>query len=124
VTKVASPGGETVQEYTAEEVRQLEFASSTWAAIREGLTLVVSSPGGTAYSTFVGSRVPIAGKSGTAEDIVFQDHVFFVGYAPRETPQAVVIVALEEGESGSREAGPIVRSVLESYVSSGAVRQP
>jgi penicillin-binding protein 2 len=124
VTKVASPGGETVQEYTAEEVRQLEFASSTWAAIREGLTLVVSSPGGTAYSTFVGSRVPIAGKSGTAEDIVFQDHVFFVGYAPRETPQALVIVALEEGESGSREAGPIVRSVLESYVSSGAVRQP
>ncbi len=123
VTKIASPAGETVEEFSAEEVRRLEFASSTWAAIREGLTLVVASPGGTAYNTFVGSRVPIAGKSGTAEDIVFQDHVFFVGYAPREAPQAVVIVALEEGESGSREAGPIVRSILESYATSGGVRQ-
>jgi penicillin-binding protein 2 len=124
VSRISSPSGETDQEFTAEEVRTLDFAGSTWAAIREGLTLVVSSPGGTAYNTFAGSRVPIAGKSGTAEDIVFQDHVFFVGYAPREAPQAVVIVALEEGESGSREAGPIVRNILETYAAGRTVRQP
>jgi penicillin-binding protein 2 len=124
VSRITTPDGSTVQQFEAEHVRTLEFSSSTWAAIREGLTLVVANPGGTAYSTFVGSRVPIAGKSGTAEDIVFQDHVFFVGYAPREAPQAVTIVALEEGQSGSREAGPIVRRILETYAAGvSAVRQ-
>lgn len=119
VSKIVGGDSSTDKEFTAETVRQLDFASSTWATIKEGLTLVVASPNGTAYSTFVGSSVPIAGKSGTAEDIVFQQHVFFVGYAPREAPSAVAIVALEEGESGSREAGPIVRRLLETAATAG-----
>ncbi|KPJ48440.1 MAG: hypothetical protein AMJ38_05335 [Dehalococcoidia bacterium DG_22] len=75
--------------------------------------------GGTAYSTFLGSSVAAAGKSGTAEDIIFQDHVFFVAYAPRDDPAIVVLVALDEGQSGSLEAGPMVRRVLEAYLASG-----
>ena len=88
-------------------------------AIRQGLTLVIADPGGTAYGSFLGSSVAAAGKSGTAEDIIFQDHVFFVAYAPRDDPAIVVLLALDEGKSGSLEAGPMVRRVLEAYLTGG-----
>lgn len=116
VQRLATPEKATAQEFAAKEVRALPVSEATLAAIRHGLTLVVASPGGTAYTTFLGSPLAAAGKSGTAEDIIFQDHVFFVGYAPREAPRAVALVALEEGKSGSQEAGPIVRRLLEAYL--------
>ncbi len=119
VQRIASPDGVVSQEFTAAEINPLPVSQATLEAIREGLTLVIADPGGTAYSTFLGSSVAAAGKSGTAEDIIFQDHVFFVAYAPRYDPAIVVLVALDEGQSGSLEAGPMVRRVLEAYLAGG-----
>ncbi|MFQ5878653.1 MAG: penicillin-binding protein 2 [Dehalococcoidia bacterium] len=119
VGRVDSPEKAVAQEFQAKEVRRLPISKETLAAIRQGLTLVVASDGGTAYNTFRGSAVRAAGKSGTAEDIVFQDHVFFVAYAPSDAPQVVALVALEEGRSGSLEAGPMVRRLLEVYLLGG-----
>jgi penicillin-binding protein 2 len=119
VQRIASPEGVVSQEFTAAEINPLPASQATLEAIRAGLTLVVADPGGTAYSTFLGSSVAAAGKSGTAEDIVFQDHVFFVAYAPRDDPAIVTLVALDEGHSGSLEAGPMVRRVLEAYLAGG-----
>ncbi len=116
VQRLASADGTTVQEFAAEEINTLPVSQATLDAIHEGLTLVIASPGGTSYGTFLGSSVAAAGKSGTAEDIIFQDHVFFVAYAPRDDPSIVALVALDEGQSGSLEAGPMVRRVLESYL--------
>jgi penicillin-binding protein 2 len=66
--------------------------------------------------------VDAAGKSGTAEDIGFgSDHVFFVAYANRGEPTALALAALETGESGSREAAPMVRRILEAYIGGALV---
>lgn len=119
VQRIASADGVVSQDFTAAEINPLPASQATLQAIRDGLTLVIADPGGTAYSTFLGSSVAAAGKSGTAEDIIFQDHVFFVAYAPRDYPTIVVLVALDEGQSGSLEAGPMVRRVLEAYLTGG-----
>jgi penicillin-binding protein 2 len=119
VQRIASADGVVSQEFAVAEINPLPASQATLQAIRDGLTLVIADPGGTAYSTFLGSSVAAAGKSGTAEDIVFQDHVFFVAYAPRDNPAIVVLVALDEGQSGSLEAGPMVRHVLEAHLAGG-----
>jgi penicillin-binding protein 2 len=119
VQSITTADGTVSQEFTATEINPLPASQATLQAIRDGLTLVIADPGGTAYSTFLGSSVAAAGKSGTAEDIMFQDHIFFVAYAPRDDPAMVVLVALDEGHSGSLEAGPMVRHVLEAYLTGG-----
>ena len=114
---VAADG--SAQEFEAKELGRLPVSEATLAAIRQGLTLVIASPDGTSYQAFLGSSVAAAGKSGTAEDVALQQHVFFVAYAPRDDARIVALVALDEGQSGSLEAAPMVRRVLESYLAGG-----
>ncbi len=120
VKSIAEPGGAVSQEFQAEQINPLPASVGTLDTIREGLTLVTHSAGGTSYQVFAGSSVDAAGKSGTAEDLSFgANHVFFVAYADRSAPSIVALVALETGESGSREAGPMVRRILEAYLAGG-----
>ncbi len=111
---VAADG--SAQEFSAKDLGRLPVSDATLGAIRQGLTLVIASPGGTSYQAFLGSSVAAAGKSGTAEDVGLQQHVFFVAYAPRDDARIVALVALDEGQSGSLEAAPMVRRVLETYL--------
>ena len=120
VKKMALPGGAATQEFTAEEVHPLPVSPGNLDFIRQGLTAVIQSTAGTSYGAWVGTSVDAAGKSGTAEDISFgANHVFFVAYANRGAPGIVALAALETGESGSREAGPMVRHILETYLAGG-----
>jgi len=118
IKKLVTPNGPT-KEFTADVIRHLPISDTTLATVREGLRRVVQDPGGTSYQVFVGARVDAAGKSGTAEDLAFgADHVFFVAFANRSNPSILALISLEEGKSGSAEAGPRVRQILETFVSS------
>jgi len=120
IKKIAEPGGAAAQEFRAEDVHPLPVSPSNLDFIRQGLAAVIHSTGGTSYGAWAGSTVDAAGKSGTAEDIGFgANHVFFVAYANRSNPTILALAALETGESGSREAGPMVRKVLETYLAGG-----
>ena len=115
VKSIADAGTAAVQEFTAEEIGPLPISAATLAEIRSGLTLVIQNPGGTSYSVFASTTLDVAGKSGTAEDLAFgANHVFFVAYANRSAPSALALVALEEGELSSTEAGPKARQALEA----------
>ena len=115
VRSIAEAGGAAAQEFTAEEIDPLPLSAATLAEIRNGLTLVIQNPGGTSYSVFASSPLDVAGKSGTAEDLAFgANHVFFVAYANRSAPSVLTLVALEEGELSSTEAGPKARQTLEA----------
>ena len=85
-------------------------------AIHEHLTnglKLVTGPSGTANYAFSNAGYTyFAGKSGTAEDTNEQQHVLFVAYAPADAPAAVAAVVLEDGESGSIEAGPMARDMV------------
>jgi penicillin-binding protein 2 len=105
-----------VQSFASKELGKLPVSPATLNVIRDGTRMVAQDPRGTAYSVFAGSRIDPAGKSGTAEDQGVQSHALFAAYAPRTNTRGVAVVVLDEGESGSLEAGPITRRILEAWV--------
>ncbi len=83
--------------------------------VRSALTGVVGGRG-TAAGAFAGfpiSRIPVAGKTGTAEVQGKQPCAWFACYAPANDPQYVVVVMVEEGGHGGLVAAPIARHILE-----------
>lgn len=82
------------------------------AHLQRGLELV-TGPAGTAAAAFaLAGYTDFAGKSGTAEDANAQSHALFVAMTPAKAPRAIAVVVLDDGKSGSIEAGPIARDIL------------
>jgi penicillin-binding protein 2 len=101
-----------VEGATAEPRGEIPLSAEQFAALQQGLQMV-TSPGGTANYAFSGAGYPdFAGKSGTAEDTGLQQHVLFVTYSPAAAPRALAAVILDDGQSGSLEAGPIARDLV------------
>ena len=88
-------------------------------------------PRGTAAKVGATAAYRIAGKSGTAQVVAIKqgakydrtkiderhrDHALFIAFAPAEQPQIVVAVMVENGESGSGVAAPIVKQVLDAWL--------
>ncbi len=83
--------------------------------VRRSLESVVMDPGGTGSR----SRVPpfrVGGKTGTAQNPHGEDHAWFVGYAPAEDPEIVVVVMLEEAGHGGAVAAPVAQRVLDRFL--------
>ena len=59
-----------------------------------------------------GRRIPIAGKTGTAEVATGDPHSWFIGYAPANAPRVAVAVMIEHGGPGALAAGPVGVAVL------------
>lgn len=87
--------------------------------VRGGLCAVVAEQGGTAEHIFRHSpllNIGVCGKTGTAQatgDV--PPHAWFIGYAPRDEPEIVVLVLIENAGEGSAIAAPIVREIMEYY---------
>jgi penicillin-binding protein 2 len=114
--RVVSPTGEVVEELGRDVIGGLGLDPDTIAAMQRGLRAVVMEPGGTAVGAFSGfplQQVPVAGKTGTAEQKPKVPYAWFVGYAPADDPRYVVVVSVEEGGGGSQTAAPIVRNIFE-----------
>lgn len=96
----------------AEPRGDIPLSDAQWSHLMQGLQLV-TGPGGTAAAAFANAGYTnFAGKSGTAEDSGEQQHVLFVALAPASAPAALAAVVLDEGESGSDEAGPMARDIV------------
>ncbi len=103
---------------------------SNFDAVREGMIAVVNGPTGTARTMGIGFPYVIAGKSGTAErysrtnevwqhiaQVAIERHqVLFEAFTPADSPRIAVIVALEAGHGGGRDAAPIVRKMMDAWV--------
>ena len=90
----------------------LPLTDQQWAHLDLGLRLVTGE-GGTARSAFaLAGYTNFSGKSGTAEDANEQQHGLFVAMGPAAAPRAVAAVVLDDGDSGSIEAGPIARDLV------------
>ncbi len=104
------------------------------AAVREGLWMAVNTPMGTATRRGKIEGKDVSGKTGTAQVIsndnkaaakaaalaagrnpaVFDDHGWFVFFAPRDTPEVAGVVFTEHSEHGYLSA-PIAKHVMETY---------
>ena len=120
VHSLRTADGEIVQRYSATPIGVLPVSAQTLQFLRDATRAVITS--GTGRAPFAGSRLAAAGKSGTAEDLGEQTHALFVAYANVPDPRVIVTAVLDEGESGAREAGPIVRDLLERTLFGGLVQ--
>lgn len=99
----------------------------------KGMTMVTSTPTGTAYAVFKDAPYTSAGKTGTAQvaglrqdetyapklDTVqkkLRDHALFVAFAPVEDPKIVVAVVAEHAGFGAHSAAPVARQMLDQYL--------
>jgi penicillin-binding protein 2 len=112
--QVKSPGGKTVRTVKPEKVGRIPLSRRTTLALRDALTRVTTD--GTAAYSFQGfplDRIPVAGKTGTADITGKQPFSWFAAMAPANNPKYVVVVMVEQGGHGSTTAAPIVRRIFE-----------
>lgn len=108
------------EKITQPEVRgKLPISAATLASLREALRKVTTE--GTADFVFKGSKISVAGKTGTAQVGGPKDnpHTWFAAYAPAESPKIAVVVFVEHGREGSYTSAPIVRKIIEGYFALG-----
>jgi penicillin-binding protein A len=74
---------------------------------------VTSTPQGTAYYAFQDEKLPIAAKTGSAENENPDAHAWFVGFAPPEHASLLVLVMVEGGQHGGTVAAPVARSLID-----------
>ncbi len=72
---------------------------------------------GTAPHRFAGLSIPVAGKTGTAENggPDTEPHSWFAAYAPAGDPEIAIVVLAENAGEGSTVAAPLTRQVVEAY---------
>ena len=102
-----------------------------WEYAQRGMEMVLHNPRGTAKKVGDTAVYRIAGKSGTAQVVGIRqgekydsgklnerhrDHALFVAFAPAENPQIAVAVMVENGESGSGVAAPVVKQVMDAWL--------
>lgn len=113
VGKILSSKGELLKQAPIEETGHIDISPETLKLVRDGLR-GVSEAGGTGAGVFANFPVPVAGKTGTAENPHGDDHGWFVAYGPFDDPRITVAVIIEQGGYGSTAAGPIARKILET----------
>ena len=106
-------------------------SEADWLAAKRGMYGVIHSVGGTGRKAFVGASYEAAGKSGTAQVFSLKegqkydasnlkkylhDHAWFIAYAPYKNPKMVVSVILENAGGGGSNAAPVVRKIMDYYL--------
>ncbi len=105
-----------------------------WRNIVDAMHDVMQGPRGTARAVGIGAPYEMAGKSGTAQVVSIaqdqeydeteleerqRDHALFIAFAPLDEPRIAVALIVENGESGSRVAAPIAKTVIDAWLGYG-----
>lgn len=102
-----------------------DISDDAYTAYNEGMKLVTSKYGGTAYSTFANYPISVAGKTGTAQHgRGGSENGSFVCYAPADAPQPEIAIAIygEKAAHGSSLA-KIAKSMLDVQFAVGDVAE-
>ena len=112
---VLSP--ELIADQTPQPVDSLKLSPTTLSAILDGMRRVTSTPSGTAYYAFRDEKLPIAAKTGSAENENPDAHAWFVGFTPPDKPSLLVLVMIEGGQHGGTVAAPVARTLIDTAYS-------
>lgn len=134
VDRITTRDGRLVSDFEPQVVRDLEIDPTHLAYIRDGLFRAVNdeergTAGGAAFEGATLDGGAVAGKTGTAQvrsleagyarrDLKrfrHRDHAWFAGYAPADSPRLVVVVFLEHGGSGGKDAAPVAGEIIRGY---------
>jgi penicillin-binding protein 2 len=127
VDKIASPDGKTVKPVEPQVLSNTTFDDQYWNVVDQGMRMV-TQPGGTAYTPFIGASYTVAAKTGTSQqDIYIQtspgkwglynqiENATFIGYAPADHPKLAVAVIVPEGGYANEAAAFIGRAAFDIY---------
>ncbi len=110
MNKIVDADGKTVKKYKADyEDISDTLTSSQWDAFHSGMREVVST-----MDRFQGFDIPVAGKTGTAQQTGHANHGLFVGYAPYDDPEITIAVRIANAYS-SHNAATAARNVISYY---------
>lgn len=127
VRSIETSDGTIVQEFPPRVRRMISMDPQHLAWIKEGLRGVVVEREGTAHAESLG--VDMSGKTGTAQvthvtprgvdsDRVWyfnRDHAWFAGYAPSSDPEIAIVVMIEHGGGGGKNAVPVASRVVAEW---------
>jgi penicillin-binding protein 2 len=128
VRSIETSDGTVVQEFPPRVRRMIDSDPEHMNLVKRALTGVVADRDGTAHAERI-EGVDMAGKTGTAQvshvtprgvdpDKVWyfnRDHAWFAGYAPARSPEIAIIVLVEHGGGGGKNAVPIGMRVVEDW---------
>jgi penicillin-binding protein 2 len=104
---------------TPDPMEETNIKPEVLKMVHDALCTVISEQGGTAEHIFRRSPlldIGVCGKTGTAQatgDV--PPHAWFAAYGPRDEPEVVVVVMVENAGEGSAIAAPLVRTIMEYY---------
>ncbi len=90
--------------------------------VREGMIEVFEGSHGTARAFKIDS-IPMAGKTGTADNPHGKPHSNFIAYAPLASPKIAICVIVENAGFGSTWAAPIATLMIEKYLTRNVKRK-
>ncbi|MGN0306758.1 MAG: penicillin-binding transpeptidase domain-containing protein [Lachnospiraceae bacterium] len=110
IDKVTDSNDNLLKDFTPNVRNRVEFASSTWQAIREGMRQVVQK-----RSDYSNLGVEVAGKTGTAEESRKRaNHALFVSFAPYNDPEITITTRIANGYT-SNYAANLTRDIYQYY---------
>jgi penicillin-binding protein 2 len=128
VRSIETSDGTVVQDFPPRVRRLIEPDQQQLAMVKTALEGVVTDKDGTAYKERT-AGVDLAGKTGTAQvshvtprgvdpgKIWYfnRDHAWFSGYAPSRSPEIAIVVLVEHGGGGGKNAVPIAMRVVRDW---------
>lgn len=126
VDQVIDKQNEILYQAKVEVLDEVIIEKEALDATREGMRQVTDEAGGTAYAYFhkynyqtyqTEAFLPfeIAGKTGTAQEYGWNNHGWFISYAPYEDPEIAVVVLIEQGMAGGSTGAPVALAVYKEY---------
>lgn len=109
--KVEDSEGNVVKTYEPTVKNTVDVLNGMqWNSIHEGMRMVAEG-----LSCFKDFRVPVAGKTGTAQQVINRaNHALFVGFAPYENPRISIATRIAFGYT-SHNAADVSRDILSYY---------
>jgi penicillin-binding protein 2 len=130
VASVNAPDGTTLEEFGPQVKRRIALSPEHLKLIHAALYNAVNREGGTAFDAKnLEGPIAVAGKTGTAQVeqhtrdkndekrswYVYRSHAWFAGWAPAEAPELAVVVMVEHGGGGGKNAAPIAITALQEH---------
>ncbi|MGB8980594.1 MAG: penicillin-binding transpeptidase domain-containing protein [Anaerolineales bacterium] len=119
VERIEPVEGEPITVFKPDARGTLPLQPFRLQAIQEAMKWVVADPRGTANFRLRGLRIPVAGKTGTAESGSGLPHAWFAGYTMASESSGLsdiaIAVILENQGEGSDWAAPVFKRIVESY---------
>lgn len=91
--------------------------------LRRAMRGVVENPQGTAYWTRI-PWLPVAGKTGTAQNPHGDHHSWYTAYAPADHPEIALAILVENAGHGGDVSAPIAKAFLAEYFRPSRLHPP